>query len=258
MTDTLGIVIPAYRPHVDRLVEYVDEIETLLEPDTLRVELDDPEQETVDALEGLPTSVHTVENRRGKGAAITHGFERLGTDVLAFADADGSARATSLQDVVHPVLADEVTLAVGSRRHPEATVTSKRGLLRKYLGDAFVLLASNVLDVELHDYQCGAKAIRRDAWNEVRHRLYEPGFAWDVELIAVTNTLEYPVVEIPIEWKHQPGSTVSPLVDSLDLWRALLVIRSRQHFHEGSSSWTVHELSRRQKPLVDRLESDNV
>lgn len=250
---SLGVVLPAYRPDVDVLATYVESIEARLAPDALRVELDDPGPGVVEGLEGLPGTLNVADHRRGKGAAITDGFEALHVDVLAYADADGSTPADSLGDVVDPVRAGEVSVAIGSRRHPAAEVRSHQTLVRRRLGDAFAATARRLLDAPLYDFQCGAKALSAEAWRSLRDHLYEPGFAWDVELIAMTTALDLPLVEIPIVWEDQPGSTVSPLRTSLALGRALLVARHRAKLVADDPLHAAIDRYRETRPaLVDR------
>jgi hypothetical protein len=226
MSRSLGVVVPAFRPDVTRLAGYVDALHAELDPETIRVEVDDPTERVAAALADLPATVNTSPYRRGKGAAVTAGFEAMDTSVLAFVDADGSTPAREARRVVAAVEGGS-DLAVGSRRHPAARITSHQTFARRFLGDGFAWLARRLLDVELYDYQCGTKAIDRDAWQAVRAHLYEAGFAWDVELVAMAGALELDVREVPITWEDQPGSTVSPVRDSLRLGRALLTARHR-------------------------------
>ncbi|MEF8853988.1 MAG: glycosyltransferase [Haloarculaceae archaeon] len=253
MTGSVGLVVPAYRPDVDRLASYLEALRGVLDPDAVRIELDDPSEAVAAALGGLPAAVHAVPYRRGKGAAVTAGFEALDTDVLVFADADGSTPAPSMVEVVAPLREGRADLAVGSRRHPDARVASHQTLARRHLGDAFAWLARRLLDVPLYDYQCGAKAISAPAWGAVREHLYEPGFAWDVELVAIAGALDLRVEEVPIEWHDRPGSTVSPVRTSVRLARALLAARHRAKRLRNSR---LHEAiaSQRGEPtaLVDR------
>ncbi len=224
---SVGIVVPAYRPDVERLREYVEALDRMLMPETIRIEVDAPTPETEAALSELPAEVASAAERRGKGAAITAGFEALSTDVLAFADADGSTPAASVAAVLTPVADGEADLAVGSRRHPEANVGSHQTYARRRLGDGFAWLGRRLLAVDLHDYQCGAKAMRRESWRAVRDHLYEPGFAWDVELIAMAGALDQRVAEVPVTWEDHPGSTVSPVGTTVELLRALVAVRHR-------------------------------
>ncbi|MFB6183671.1 MAG: glycosyltransferase [Haloarculaceae archaeon] len=246
------MVIPAYRPNVDRLRSYVDALQAELAPSAVRVELDDPDDEVATELADLPATVNVSPYRRGKGAAITVGFEALGTDLLAFSDADGSTPAASLARVVDRVRAG-TDVATGSRRHPDATVAAHQTLARRYMGDGFAWLARRLLEVDLYDYQCGAKALTAAAWERIREHVYEAGFAWDVELLAIAGALELDVAEVPIEWHDQPGSTVSPVRTSLALARALLRARHRAKRIRNSTLHTALASRRDEGPaLVDR------
>lgn len=225
--DSIGVVIPAYKPAVERLAEYVLALAEAIDPATIRIELDAPDAATVDRLQSVPAVVNTVSDRRGKGAAITAGFEALETDILAFADADGSTPPAELSSVLDALTQGSVDIAVGSRRHPGSTVTSHQTILRRYMGDTFAWLARRLLRINLHDYQCGAKALTTDAWEQVRSHLYASGFAWDIELLAVAGALDLSVAEVPITWHDQPGSTVSPIWTPISMGQSLIVAHHR-------------------------------
>ena len=254
---SVGLVVPAYRPDVDQLVSYLGALQTDTDPAALRVELDAPAETVESAMEAVPRGVvvSTVPYRRGKGAAITDGFEALDTDVLAFADADGATPAASVADVVAAARDGTADLAVGSRRHPGATVESHQTFARRYLGDGFAWLARRLLTVALYDYQCGAKAITAEGWSRVRQHLYEPGFAWDVELVAIAGALDCEVTEIPVRWDDRPGSTVSPVRDSLRLGRALLAARHRAKRLRNSSVHSAIAARRENSPALVEQDS---
>ncbi|MFC7097519.1 glycosyltransferase [Halobaculum marinum] len=257
MQPTVGVVVPAYHPDPGRLRTYLRSLQRTLDPDELRVELDAPgvAADATDDPAGLalPDGVdcRVVRRRRGKGAAITAGFEALSTDVYAFADADGATPAESVAAVIDPVVDGEVDLAAGSRRHPAADVRSHQTFARRFLGDGFAWIARRLLDAKLYDYQCGAKALTAEAWAGARDHLYEPGFAWDIELVAVAAALDYRIAEVPVTWEDQPGSTVSPVTDALDMGRGLLVARHRARLIRNDR---LHRLLDREDgvALVDR------
>ncbi len=257
MTRSVGVVVPAFRPDTDRLAAYVRDLADYLDPAVVRIELDDPRPGVVEALSDLPADVGVASARRGKGAAITAGFEALSTDVLAFADADGSTPVESLANVIDPAATGAADLSVGSRRHPDATVAAHQTLARRRLGDGFAWLARQLLDVDLHDYQCGAKALTREAWESVRAHLYEPGFAWDIELVAVAAALGYRVTEVPVRWEDQPGSTVDPVQGVVQLGRGLLVSRHRARLLREDRLHAFLDSRRATGPaLVERFTAD--
>ena len=250
--DDLGIVVPAYRPDVDRLESYLRSLLAAFDDPVVRVELDAPDAETLESVSALdlPIELGAVPYRRGKGAAVTAGFEALDADRLAFADADGSTPAAELRRVTDAL--EDADVAAGSRRHPDAHVVGHQTVARRLLGDGFAWFARRLLDAKLYDYQCGAKAITAPTWRAVREHLYEPGFAWDVELLAVAAALGFSVAEVPIEWEDRPGSTVAPVRTSLSMARTLVVARHRAGKLQNS---TLHSaLSRTDSPtaLVDR------
>jgi glycosyltransferase involved in cell wall biosynthesis len=230
-------VIPAYRPDPALLVQYVDSLRSTIDPATIRIELDAPTQALHERLAGEDIAVNAVDERRGKGAAIADGFDVLATDIVAFADADGSTPADELASIIGPVETERADIAVGSRRHPDATVASSQSLVREQLGDGFAWLARRALDVNLYDYQCGAKALTATCWDEIRQHMTNEGFAWDVELLAIGGALDCQIREVPIEWHDHPDSTVPPLQTALELGKTLLSTRRRaldiQRTHAG-------------------------
>ena len=273
MSQAVGIVIPAYRPDVEVLSTYLRELDERVSPGHVRVELDAPAPGVVKSLSAVADdleaslTVSTVDHRRGKGMAITAGFEALArrgdVSVLAFVDADGSTPASEAARVLEPVRTHETDLAVGSRRHPDATVKAHETVGRRLLGDAFAWSARRVLDVQLYDYQCGAKAVSIETWTGVRDHLYEAGFGWDVELVAIAGALDRRIVEVPVEWTDRPGSTVSPLRDAIRLARTLLDSRTRARRVAGRRTMladgyrTLRSFARPPRtPLVDRLEGE--
>ncbi|QLD88536.1 glycosyltransferase [Natronomonas salina] len=255
---SLGVVVPAFHPDVDRLNTYLEALHSKLSPHVLRVELDAADAETQEAVASfdLPVEVHSVPYRRGKGAAITEGFESLDTDRLAFVDADGSTPAAELARIVAKLGAADV--AVGSRRHPDARVVGHQTFARRFLGDGFAWLARRLLDAELYDYQCGAKALSADAWSRVRSHLYESGFAWDIELVAMAAAIGLEIEEVPIEWEDMPGSTVDPISTSLSLGAALLAARHRaKRLQDSRIHGAIAATREGSLPLVERERADD-
>jgi len=229
MGKTVGIVIPAYKPNVSRLVSYASSLLHEIDSSEVHIELDDPADEINLNSTSLPAaiSVNKESRRRGKGAAITHGFETLDTEYLAFSDADGSTPIESVRDVISGLARTD--LCVGSRRHPDAVIEAHQTIFRRLLGDGFAWIARKLLDVQLFDYQCGVKAITREAWQKIRTHLYQPGFAWDLEFVAIAHASGYDITEIPITWHDNAGSTVNPVTTTLELGRTLLQLRFRTH-----------------------------
>lgn len=220
MSESVGLVVPALRPDVPRLRTYLRELEEAVDPAVIRIELDAPSDDCIEEITALDVEVSISPVRRGKGRAITAGFDALETDVKAFVDADGSTAAPSVATLVQSVTGGSADLAVGSRRHRGATVTG-RSPRRRIMSGTFATVAAVITGIHLTDFQCGAKAIGADAWDELRGTLYEPGFAWDLELLWNARRHGYTIAEVPIVWEERPGSTVAPYRTASELGRLL-------------------------------------
>ncbi|NEU55350.1 glycosyltransferase [Halorussus sp. MSC15.2] len=226
MSDSIGIVIPAYQPNVETVVSYIKDIKREIRPEQIIVEYDQPEEEGKERLSAV-AEVNTVEERRGKGAAIMSGFDEMNADILAFSDADGSVPTESLNRVVEQIREDTADVSIGSRRHPDSEIVAHQTVTRRFLGDIFAGCAKWMLPTRCRDYQCGAKAVRATAWESIGHHCYEPGFAWDMELVSVAGALGYDIAEVPITWEDRPQSTVDPVSTPVELASALIDVRRR-------------------------------
>lgn len=220
-----GLVLPAYDPDEAKLHRYASRLEEHLAPAQIRIEIDDPDPSTLEALDDLDATVHAVDRRRGKGAAISDGFDALDTSILLFADADGATAPASVADVVAAVQ-EGADVAVGSRRHPEASV-SNRPLHRHILSAGLAAVARPTLGISVQDTQCGVKALTRDAWERIGHRIEEDGFAWDLGLLARAEAAGLSVEEVPVRWHDERDSSVSLLPTTATFLQALVSIRQQ-------------------------------
>lgn len=227
MSDSVGVVIPAYNPDVSSLLDYICDIQSTVSPEEIRVEIDDPSSECLDLLSANDIKTSISNRRRGKGAAIMDGFDALQTDIYVFTDADGSVPTSSLDHVLQPILGGDINVSIGSRRHPDSNIINHQTILRRFLGDVFAKGARYILPTRCRDYQCGAKAVTANAWSRISHHCYESGFAWDLEFISVAGLLGYKIAEVPITWKDHPDSTVNPVTTPIKLATALVNVKRR-------------------------------
>lgn len=224
---TVGVTIPAYSPDIVVLEQFVADIREVLDPAIIRIEIDAPKMEHVDRLENTADVLNVSNSRRGKGAAVMDGFDALETDVFMFADADGSVPAESLGHVVQQITDGTADVSIASRRHPGSNIVTHQTVARRFLGDAFAFSARKMLPTKCQDYQCGAKAVSAEAWDEIGYHCYEPGFAWDLEFVSVAGSLGYDIAEVPVDWEDHPESTVDPILTSIELATALVDVKRR-------------------------------
>lgn len=140
-----GIIIPAYNPDISTLTAYVKSIKDLISPSKIRIEIDSPKQKQIDRLGKTSADINISEERRGKGSAIMDGFDSLETDILAFADADGSVPASSLAEIIRQIEQGSTDVSIASRRHPSSQIISHQTIARRLLGDGFAFIARKML-----------------------------------------------------------------------------------------------------------------
>lgn len=227
MNTSVGVVIPAYKPDLSLLTDYISSIQSTLSPEIIRIEMDSPSPKSVEILSEYDVDISTSQNRRGKGAAIMAGFDALDTDIHIFTDADGSVPTSSLGRVLQPILKSTADVSIGSRRHPDSIIINHQTVLRRFLGEVFARGARYLLPTQCMDYQCGAKAVTADAWSSIGHHCYEPGFAWDLEFVSVAGSLGHKITEVPITWEDHPDSSVAPISTSIELATALIDVKRR-------------------------------
>ncbi|MDR9381099.1 MAG: glycosyltransferase [Natronomonas sp.] len=252
---SIGITIPAYDPDMLRLEQFIDDIEEVLDPEIVRIEIDAPRRTHVDRLEDAVDVVNVSNERRGKGGAITEGFDALETDIFMFADADGSVPASSLRHVLQQTIDGTADVSIGSRRHPTSNIVAHQTIARRFLGDTFAFVARKMLPTECRDYQCGAKAVRREAWENIGPHCYEPGFAWDLEFISVAGALGYEIAEVPVEWEDHPDSTVDPISTPIELATALVEVKRRTGAIATSPRF--REITETNRSTLTMLEDDD-
>ena len=66
----------------------------------------------------------------------------------------------------------------------------------------------------ISDSQCGFKLFSGQAARDIFQRVTLAGWAFDVEALYIARLLGYQIGELPVEWKHDPESRVSPLRDA--------------------------------------------
>ena len=172
------------------------------------------------------------EPHRGKAGAVLAGAAAATGDYVLFVDLDQAAPLSELAKL-RPELAAGVDVVVGSR----ATHREGAPLLRRVMARGYILVRRLVLDLGgITDTQCGFKAFRREALEEIRKRLQvyrtigqvrgaTVAAAFDAELLYVARRLGYSTREVPVAWEYVGTRRVHPLKESWRGLKGLLLIR---------------------------------
>lgn len=145
----------------------------------------------------------------GKGMAVRMGITAAKGEIILFTDADLSVPVECLEELVlmlerHPAI-DGI---LGSRRLPKSNIVIRQPLMRRLSGKAFNLALKTGGLTRFADTQCGCKLFRHDAAKAIFAKSELDGFAFDVEILKIAETLGYRMEEVPVTWADAGGSRV--------------------------------------------------
>ncbi len=174
----------------------------------------------------------------GKGHAVRSGMLRAQGEIVFYMDADLSVPLADVPAFLryfeeHP----GVDVLVGNRQHAESRITLRQSSLRETMGKTFNRILQSLTLVSLRDTQCGFKAFRRVACQEIFRRQTIEGFAFDVEVLLLAERLGFKIEDRPVEWRNSPDSRVSIVADSLRMLR---------------DAWRIRRLVERNVPKTER------
>lgn len=164
-------------------------------------------------------------SRAGKGAAVRRGIISSTSRFVGFADADLSTPVATLTPVM-AALETGAAAVIASRHAPGARLVHPQSLGRRLGGTAFRTLARQLVR-DVYDTQCGFKFFQRDAVQHALEHCRVNGFAFDVELLRQIQRAGGQIVEVPIAWTNDLGSTFRPVRDGAAAFAALLQLYQR-------------------------------
>ena len=220
MAVDLSIVIPAYnegRRIRPTLIEYADvfrasgvrSFEIVVVLNGCR----DDTRAVVDAVAASAPEVRALEYAEplGKGGAIRRGLDAAEGALLAYVDADNMVRAGETLRLVDAL--GEYSIAIADRFRGTQT-NGTQPALRRIVSVGSRMWVRRYLQLPYSDTQCGAKALRADAWRAVGPSVRESGWAFDLDVLAHARRLGLSVIEIPVAWQHvAQDSKVQPWRD---------------------------------------------
>ncbi len=189
----------------------------------------------VEALAAIHPLLRLIRNpHRGKAYAVRTGILSSSGQYVLFMDADGATPIGEV-DKLLPYLEADYDVAIASREGLGAQRYDEPSY-RHLMGRVFNLIVRTLAVPGVQDTQCGFKAFRREAAQNLfgNMQLYAEDAgpvrgavvtAFDVEILFLARKWGYSIAEVPVHWYYGDESKVNPLKDS---WRNLRdVIRVR-------------------------------
>lgn len=169
-----------------------------------------------------------LPKNRGKGAAVREGMLAAKGRYRLFRDADSSTAMKELEIFLEKLRAGS-DVVIASRRSERSRIARRQEQLREALGRGFTVLCRALLVWEVRDYTCGFKTFSAEAAEAIFSRQRLDGWAYDAEILYLAKRLGYPIVQMPVTWRHEEGSKVRMLRDVLRSLRDILQILVTAH-----------------------------
>ncbi len=232
-----SVVIPAFN-EADRLPKTLERIDRFfLEAEDLGpVEIvivddgsSDRTSEVSDAFRasgGLTVRVFRHRHNQGKGAAVRTGFQHSRGQSVLLSDADLAAPIAGIHRLI-PASGDS-TVVIGSRAVDRTLLFEPQPRYRDLMGRTFNLMVRALLLPGIFDTQCGFKLFPGRIARSLATVQEINGFAYDVELLAVSLAWGLNIIEVGVPWGHVEASRVLPGRHSAQMFRDLLKITLRR------------------------------
>lgn len=136
----------------------------------------------------------------GKGHAVRFGMARAKGDVVGFVDAGFELNPNGLSLLLEHFEWYDADVIIASKRHPASKVTYP--WQRKILSFGYQMGVRLLFGLRVKDTQVGMKFFKREVLEKVLPRLLVKAFAFDIEILAVANSLGFSrIYEAPVELK---------------------------------------------------------
>lgn len=229
---TLSIVLPAYNEaqrlaaSLEKVLQYAQQRRGSWEIIVVNDGSSDNTADIVRRYAKAQPTLRLIENsgNRGKGFSVRNGMLHARGELLLFSDADLSSPIQEADKLFAAIQAG-ADVAIGSRWMRKELQVKRQPIHRRALGRMFNLALRLILGLNFKDTQCGFKAFRRSAAEQVFPRQKIERWGFDPELLYLAKRAGLRIEEVPVEWAHRTGTHISPLRDGLRMFVELFKIR---------------------------------
>jgi len=164
------------------------------------------------------------EKNRGKGYAIRYGMARSEGDVVAFIDAGMDINPNGISLMMEHMIWYDADIIVGSKRHSASKV--EYPFIRKVYSFVYQILVRILFGLRIKDTQVGLKIFRKAVLQKVLPRLVVKRYAFDIEILAVSNYLGFnKIFDAPVEINFNFENTnfnPAKLIFNANIWKMIV------------------------------------
>jgi glycosyltransferase involved in cell wall biosynthesis len=162
------------------------------------------------------------ELRKGKGNAVRRAFLEIDADIYVLCDADLTYPAERARDLIAPVAAGEVDMAVGDR-HSAGHYASENKRAMHGFGNRLVRDMVNYLfSANLADIMSGYRVFNRRFVKS--YPILVEGFEIETDMVLHALDKRFRIIEMPVEYQDRPAGSFSKLNTFSDGARVIFTI----------------------------------
>lgn len=237
----LSVIIPSYNEKTNLGRGVLSKVISYLQSRTYQWELllsdDGSTDGTVAELVAFAKQDKRIQvlknSHSGKAGTVRAAMKIAKGQWRLFTDFDQSTPLSEIEKLL-PYTEQGYEVIIGSREMIGA-LRDKEPWYRHLMGRVFNVLVQVLAVPGVLDTQCGFKLFSDQAADKLFSHLvvYGPQSKWrdaftgafDVELLFLANRYGYRIREVPIRWVHAASDRVSPIKDSIRMFRDIIRIR---------------------------------
>ena len=182
-------------------------------------------RQTVESLGLECVRVIGYKENKGKGSAVRHGMLSADGDIRLFTDAD-LAYGTDVIKKAYDKLcgADDADILIGTRKSDKNSYVGYTPI-RRFMSKTYIRIVRTLSGVKISDSQCGFKAFRAGAADEIFSACTTNGFSFDLEVLLRAACTDKKIIEMPVRIINHSHSSVRPIRDALKMIRDISRIK---------------------------------
>ena len=165
-------------------------------------------------------------DRKGRGRALKRAWLESPADAMCYMDVDLSTDLEMITPLLAAVCDDGFDVAYGSRVSRGSDI--ERSLKREINSRGYITFIKLLFWTKAADYQCGFKAIARDAAQQLLPHVEDGEWFFDTELLIMAEKGGWKLKEVPVRWVEDPDSRVKFPQDIIKMASQLIKLRFRK------------------------------
>ena len=163
-------------------------------------------------------------DEKGRGRALRKAWLESTADIVSYMDVDLSTELAAFPRLIQAI-EEGYDIAIGSRLLKGSSV--KRSFKRELTSRSYNFIIKAMFFTKFSDAQCGFKALRSKAAQELVPLIQDQEWFFDTELLILAAKKGYQIREIQVAWIEDPDTRVSIAKTALDDLKGLLRLRFR-------------------------------